>query len=108
MVGRDGRKMVNAICEDTVALISSQIGGFVVRMRGNFTCPRQADGRLLAAFGRAGQCRRPSGGWQPSLNGEAPIGAALHRHDLAAAGKDLAEGRHHHLMRDEHGRPREV
>ena len=43
MVGRDGRKMVSAICEDTVALISSQIGGLVVRMRGNLTCPQQAE-----------------------------------------------------------------
>jgi hypothetical protein len=34
MVGRDGRKMVKAICEDTVALMSSQIGGLVVRIRG--------------------------------------------------------------------------
>lgn len=62
----------------------------------------------MAAIGSAGQCRPPSGGWQPSLGREAAVGAALHRHDLAAAGKDLAESRHHDLMRDEHRRPGEV
>ena len=49
--------MVSAICEDTVALISSQIGGLVVRMRGNSLVRERRNGALnsslRAAPGRA-------------------------------------------------------